>query len=142
VALVGFQIGSSGALVPYAQAMERPLIALAKRRKTQPPPPWIIWELLSDPFRSEDRPWFDRRDGEQPPRILSATKPQAITWSSIWSDHPELIIEFQIEPYGPGAAVTWILFGPEGSLDDEEIRHRRYRLNQLINGQLRDTFDQ
>jgi hypothetical protein len=142
VAVVSFQIGSSGALVAYAQAMEGPLIALAQRRKTQPPPPWIIWELLSDPFQSEDRPWFDRRDGEQPPMILSATKPQAITRSSIWSDHAELIIEFQIEPCGPGAAVTWTLLGPEGCLDDLEIRQRRRRLNQLINGQLRDTFDQ
>ena len=34
-----------------------------------------------------------------------------------------------------------MLFGPEGCLDDEEI-DSALGLNQLINGQLRDTFDQ
>jgi hypothetical protein len=122
--------------------MDERHIALAQRGKTQPPPSWVIWELLCDPFRSDDRPWFDVRDGEQPPTILSSKKHQRVTWSSIWSDHPELTIEFQIEPRGPGSDVTWTLFGPEGCLDDDDIRRRRYRLNQLINGQLRDTFDQ
>jgi hypothetical protein len=122
--------------------VEGRLIALAQRRKTQSPPPWVIWESLADPFHSKDRPWFDLRDGEQSPTILSATKPDAVTWSSIWSGHPELTVEFQIEPCGPGSAVTWTLFGPEGWLDDEDIRGRRYRLNQLINGELRETFDQ
>jgi hypothetical protein len=121
--------------------MDAGLKVLARRRKKQPPPPWVIWELLHDPYLPEDRPWLEIRAGEQAPTILAAWKPQAVTWSSIWSDHPELTVEFQIEPCGPGSDVTWTLCGPEGFLDDQDIRRRRYRLDQLINGQLRDTFD-
>ncbi|MCU1463545.1 MAG: hypothetical protein JWO37_3620 [Acidimicrobiales bacterium] len=102
----------------------------------------MIWEALSDPFRCEDRPWFDVRPGEQRPVVLTATKPHAVVWGSIWTDRPQLTIEFLIEPAGSDSSVTWTLLGPEGELDEAEIRQRRYRLDQLINGQLRDTFDQ
>ena len=48
-----------------------------------------------------------------------------------------------LEPQeGYGCVVTWILYGSEGSLDADDLERRRYRLNQLINGILRDFFDQ
>ena len=31
--------------------------------------------------------------------------------------------------------------GSERALSAEDLKRRRYRLNQLINGRLRDTFD-
>jgi hypothetical protein len=49
----------------------------------------------------------------------------------------ELRIEFLIEAGGAGSWVTWILWGPEGELDAEDIGRRRYRLNELINGRMR-----
>ncbi len=55
---------------------------------------------------------------------------------------PRTGIEFLIEPDGGGSIVTWTHMGPEGVLDEADIRQRRYRLDQLINGQLRDTFGQ
>jgi hypothetical protein len=64
-----------------------------------------------------------------------------VVWSSIWEDQPHLRIEFEIEPGGSGSIVTWTLLGPEGQLEAEDLQRCRYRLNQLINGQLRDTFD-
>jgi hypothetical protein len=48
--------------------------------------PWVIWQALCDPFRSEDRQWLDVRPGEQPPTVLSETKPRSGVWSSIWRD--------------------------------------------------------
>lgn len=129
-------------LEPSLNAVETRLSPLARRRKGQAPPPWVVWEALNDPFGSEDRPWFHVRPGECPPTVLRQARPSTVVWGSIWSDQPSLVIEFDIEPDGSGSMVTWTLLGPEDLLEDEDIRQRRYRLDQLINGQLRETFDQ
>ena len=99
-----------------------------------------IWEALCDPFRSQRREWFDIRPGEVAPKVLRQEKPHVVVWSSIWEDQPDVRIEFEIEPGGDGSIVTWTLLGPDG-LEAEDLKRRRYRLDQLINGQLRDTFD-
>lgn len=62
--------------------------------------------------------------------------------SSIWEDRPERWIRFDIEPDGEGSFVTWTLLGPEGALDEDEVKRRRHRLDELINGHLREAFDQ
>ena len=76
------------------------------------------------------------------PRILHEERPARVEWSSIWVDQPELHIVFGIEPDDAGSFVTWTLLGNEGVFLQEDLRRRRHRLNQLINGQLRDAFDQ
>ena len=74
--------------------------------------------------------------------MLSESKPNRVLWSSIWLDHPELTIEFAIEPDGVGSIVTWTLIGPAELLDADDIARRRYRLNQLINGHFAQDIDQ
>ena len=121
------------------------LITLVSRRRGQDPPAWVLFEALVDPFNTDvGREWFNVRPGEQPPTILEQHRPGLVVWSSIWTDQPDLLIRFDIDGgEGAGCVVTWRLLGREGELvDEEDIRRRRYRLNQLINGQLRDTFDQ
>jgi hypothetical protein len=76
------------------------------------------------------------------PTILAAERPRLVVWSSIWADRPELRVRFDLEPAGAGSSVTWTLLGPAGELDEADLDRRRYRLNQLINGRLRDAFDQ
>lgn len=126
--------------LPTIHCME-PLTELARRSKGQAPPPWVIWEALCDPWRSNGRHWFDLRTGELVPRLLESRKPDLVVWSSIWEECPELRIRFVVTPAGAGSAVTWTLLGPE-LLSDDEIKRRRYRIDQLINGQLRESFDQ
>jgi hypothetical protein len=115
-------------------------VPLAGKRRAQAPPPWVVWEALSDPFASPDRPWFDVQPDEQPPAVLAQARPSLVAWGSIWPDQPDLAIEFRIEPAGAGSMLNWTLLGPEGVLDPADIGRRRYRLQQLINGQLRETF--
>lgn len=96
-----------------------------------------------DPLNPNARQWFDLRSGEQPPTIVEQERPSVVVWSSIWTDQPDLVIRFDIDGGdSAGCVVTWRLLGREDQLEEEDVRRRRYRLNQLINGQLRDTFDQ
>ena len=89
------------------------------------------------------REWFDLHPGEVAPTLIDAERPGRVVWSSIWTDHPQLEIRFDLESDGGyGSIVTWTLLGPEGKLDENDVRQRRYRINQLINGRLRDAFDQ
>jgi hypothetical protein len=125
---------------PNIHRVDRP-IQLARRAKGQAPPPWVVWEALCDPWRPNGREWFDLRPGELAPTVLETRKPGLVVWSSIWADRPELTIRFEIAPGGAGSVLAWTLLGPE-VLSDDEINGRRYRINQLINGQLREAFDQ
>jgi hypothetical protein len=120
------------------------LVTLVSRRRAQDPPAWVVFESLVDPLNpNARRSWFDVRPGEVPPKILEQRRPDRVVWSSIWADHPDLVIEFDIDGGDrAGCIVTWRLLGRDAELDDQDVRDLRYRLNQLINGQLRDTFDQ
>ena len=75
------------------------------------------------------------------PSVLSSEKPRTVLWSSIWSDQPDLQVAFEIETNGSGSVVTWTLLGRDGELEPADLARRRYRLNQVINGNLRDYFD-
>lgn len=120
------------------------LVTLVSRRRAQDPPAWVVFEALVDPLDpNARRHWFDVRPGEVAPRILEQRRPDRVVWSSVWADHPDLVVEFDIEDgRRAGCVVTWRLLGRDGQLGEEDIRQRRHRLNQLVNGQLRDTFDQ
>lgn len=122
--------------------MTEALVELARRRKGQAPPPSIVWESLRGPFPLDSGDWLHLGPGETAPVVLDQSEPRLVVWSSIWEDEPELRIEFSIEPDRGGSLVLWRLLGPEGQLNPEDLGRRRHRLNQLINGQLRNTFDQ
>ncbi len=115
---------------------------LVRRGKSQAPPPWVVWEALCDPWSMGEQTWFDVQPGEVAPNTIKAERPGLVVWSSIWADEPELRVRFDLEPDGAGTFVTWTLLGPAGALDQSDLERRRYRLNQLINGRLRDAFDQ
>jgi hypothetical protein len=96
---------------------------------------------LRGPFPPDGNDWLSVGAGEAAPSILASVEPGRVVWSSIWTDEPDLRIEFDIEPDRGGSVVTWRLLGRPGQLDTEDVRRRRHRLNQLINGQLRENFD-
>ncbi len=97
-----------------------------------------------EPGEHESRgwPWFAPRPDEQSPEIIQAVEPTRVVWGSIWPDRPDLRVVFEIEAQASyGCVVTWILYGPTDTLDADDLERRRYRMNQLINGILRDVFD-
>jgi hypothetical protein len=120
--------------------MAEPLVELARKRRAQDAPPWVVWEDLSDPFHKPLGGWFDLQSNEIAPVVVEGEKPGSLTWSSIWPDKPELRIRFEIGPHGEGSMVTLVLLGPEDGRDPDDEERRRYRLSQLINGRLRAKY--
>ncbi|MCK9877405.1 hypothetical protein MXD61_18660 [Frankia sp. AgPm24] len=115
------------------------MFVIARRRKAQPPPPWVVWEALTEPNRDPARPWLEPRMGETVPRVLEARHPTLVVWSSLWLAHPDDQIRFDLAPSGSDTSLEWSLLSPR-QIGPEEVSPRRRRLNELINGQLRDTF--
>jgi hypothetical protein len=111
--------------------------ALRKRSKSQPSPAQAIYEALSDPVADQARrEWLDLRDGELPPRVVQAVFPSLVVWASLWSDRPDDQIRFDIED----RRLTWTLMGEATDEDEERLDQLRYRLDVMINADLRISF--
>ncbi|GGL89608.1 hypothetical protein [Nakamurella endophytica] len=116
-------------------------VEIAGRRKGQPAPPHIVWRSLTDPHEPGTRPWLSLRDDEVEPVILSATSPVEVVWSSIFPQRPDDRIRFQLAPDGYGTLLTWSLTVAADDLPDAgHVGHARYRLNQLVNAELRYSY--
>jgi hypothetical protein len=115
---------------------------IASKERTQAPPAWLVWEELADPGHPGGRAWLDLADDEVAPKVLEASKPELVVWSSLWPARPRDQVRFELRPKDGGCAVRWRLLTPDAAPYAEVIRHLRHRLNYLINGQLRGTFDQ
>lgn len=64
-----------------------------------------------------------------------------MVWSSLWADRPNDQIRFELEPSGEGCSLCWTLLSPDDPPDQERVAQLRHRLNFLINGELRQSFD-
>lgn len=118
------------------------MFEVAGREKTQAPPPHIVWRSLVDPHEPGTRPWLQLRDDEVEPHVLVALEPELVVWSSIWPARADDRIRFDVRPHDGGTALRWTLLAPVPEEDPEEVRRLRRRLNELINGSLRESYDQ
>ena len=119
---------------------------MVSRRLKQAPPPHVLFEALCEPNRDPQRHWLDLLDDETPPRILESHYPDSVTWSSIWNDRPDAIIRFDLTHdatgNGVGTDLRWTLYLDDPPPADEFVGQMKYRLNLLINGNLRYSFGQ
>ena len=120
---------------------DRGVKVLAEREKSQPPPPSIIWETLTDPYRPSARQWLVIADDEVQPSVVEAERPSLVVWSSLWPDRPNDVIRFTIKGDADGSSLKWSLESPDDPPDDARVRQLRHRINYLINGEMRDAFD-
>jgi hypothetical protein len=116
------------------------MFEIGRRTRTQAPPPWVIYEALTRPNLDPTRPWLTLVEDEVEPRIIESREPSLVVWSSLWPGRPGEVIRFEIEPGAGGSVLTWRLLTPTDEPDPTVLGRMRYRLNYLINGQLRSTF--
>ena len=111
-------------------------VVLAERVHKLAPPPWRVFEALTDEI---DR-WLVVRPREVVPEVLEEVRPSRVVWGSLWPVSPDDTIEFSIEPHQSGTALrfTWSTASPP---DERGIGLVRHRLNEAIGGQLRDLLD-
>lgn len=116
---------------------------LATRRRSQPAPPWAVVDALVRPDGDPARPWLLLRAGEVRPLVLEEGTAHVL-WSSPWPDRPGLRVRLDVtaRPDGAdGADLRWTLLG-DAPLPPEEVRPLRRRLDELLNRDLRQSFDQ
>jgi hypothetical protein len=119
------------------------VIEVGTGRRNQPAPPRVVFEALTQPNRDPARPWLHLRRDEVWPQVVQAEPPALVVWSSLWPARPDAVIRFNLPPdNGGGTDLRWTLLVSEPVPDEAFIGRMRYRLNQLINAELRYTFGQ
>jgi hypothetical protein len=113
----------------------------AGRSTLHAPPPHVLFEALTHPDQDPHRPWLLLRPDEQRPHVLAAEAPASLTWSSPWPELPTARIRFELSGDARGSRLTWTLLLQEPLAHAGEVRRLRYRIDQLVNGNLRDRFD-
>ncbi|MBY6368435.1 hypothetical protein [Rhodococcoides corynebacterioides] len=115
---------------------------VATRRRTQPPPPHVVFNDLTNPGRPTRRPWLHLLADEVAPRVLVSEHASVVVWSSIWLARPDAKVRFELASAESGTDLRFTLLPDPPIPDDDEIRTMRKRLGWLINGQLRYTYGQ
>jgi hypothetical protein len=67
---------------------------IGSRQRSQPAPPWAIFDDLCDPRRQPRRPWLHLLDDEIPPVVLESERPGHVVWSSLWAKRPDARLHF------------------------------------------------
>ncbi|MGW0044824.1 hypothetical protein [Rhodococcus sp. NPDC003348] len=116
---------------------------IANRRRSQPPPPRVVYEALVNPDRDPARPWLILREDEQYPSIEKSIEPNLVVWTSIWRWRPDARIRFDVcTTAGSSTELRWTLVVDEPLPDEETTTRMRKRINELVNANLRETFGQ
>jgi hypothetical protein len=114
--------------------------AIGSRRRSQPAPPWAIFDDLHDPHRQPCRPWLLLLDDEIAPVVLESDRPGHLVWSSLWVKRPDARVHFDLSARRGGTDLRWTLCVDEPVPDAALIGHMRLRIGQLINANLRYTY--
>jgi hypothetical protein len=120
------------------------VLELGSRERSQPAPPHVVWESLTEPRRVGARSWLGLLDDEVEPRVVEAERPGLVVWSSLWPDRPLERVRFDLRLAGDGCgcALRWTLITTDVAPGDSKVGHMRYRLNLLVNERLRLSYGQ
>lgn len=117
------------------------MIECGRRRKSMPAPPHVVWADLRTPKQEGVRAWLTLLDDEVPPTVLEADQPSSLVWSSLWPSRPDDQVVLTVAPDGPGSTLEfrWLAAGDAPS--ESTTSHIRRRLNFLLYGALRTSYD-
>jgi hypothetical protein len=115
---------------------------IGSRQRTQPAPPWAIFDDLCDPNRQPCRPWLNLLDDEIAPVVLESDRPGHVVWSSLWVKRPDARLHFDLSVRRDGTDLRWALYVDEPVPAASLTGHMRKRIGELINANLRYTYGQ
>lgn len=141
-ALVGLATDHVG---PYCAAVRdegRTVDEIGSRARKLPAPPHVVWESLVEPRHPTARPWLSLNDDEVEPRVLAATKPERVTWSTLWPSRPNDEVHFEVTASGSQTLFRFTLLTPGAPPDESKAGHLRRRLNELLFADLRFSYGQ
>jgi hypothetical protein len=104
-----------------------------------------VWGSLASPREPAARPWLDLLADEAEPRVLTATAPELVVWSSLWPDRPDDQIRFDLRPRPDGlqgCLLRWTLLTPDDLPDEGRLGRLRPRLNFLLYDRLLRSYSQ
>lgn len=118
------------------------MIEIGSREREQPAPPPVVWASLMEPHDPRARAWLSLLADEVEPRVLEEVEPSLVVWSSLWPSRPDDQIRFDLRPESVGTALRWTLLGAGESPSPSLTGHLRFRLNKIINADLRFSYGQ
>jgi hypothetical protein len=109
----------------------------AKRISHQAPPPWRVFEALTDEIGS----WWISVVGEYRPVPIAATRPNEVLWSSPFTRWPDDRVVFRLSSTsGSGSAIELHHEG-DGTLQPMDQAALRHRWGQHLDMDLREFVD-
>jgi len=118
------------------------VLEIGSRCRSQPPPPQVVFEALTEPDRDPARPWLHLLEDEIRPVVLETEAPTRVVWSSMWPKRPDARICFDLDGDQNGTGLRWTLYVDEPAPSAGLVGHMCRRLQELINGNLRYSFGQ
>jgi hypothetical protein len=118
------------------------VIEYGARTKRLPAPPHVVWDDLVARKRVGVRAWLALRGDEVEPEVLESARPHRVVWSSLWPARPGDRIEMTLSARGLETALGFRLLAAGTPPDDALTHHIRYRVNQLLYDDLRQSYDQ
>ena len=120
----------------------RSVIEIGSRARRLPAPPPVVWTSLTQPREPTARPWLKLLADEVEPRVLTATKPDRVVWSSLWPSRPDDVVHFELAVVRGETLLRFTLLTPEDPPDEGRTGHLRRRLNHLLFADLRFSYGQ
>jgi hypothetical protein len=115
---------------------------VATRTRSQPAPPWVIFEDLCDPHRQPARPWLHLHDDEMAPTVLDSLRPSYVVWSSLWVKCPDASVRFDLTAARAETDLRWTLYVDHSLPTVSFVKHMSQRIGELINANLRYAYGQ
>ncbi|HEY9412726.1 MAG TPA: hypothetical protein VIP77_24340 [Jiangellaceae bacterium] len=117
-------------------------IEIGSRARKLPAPPSVVWASLANPRLPGTRPWLNLLPDDVEPRVLEATEPTRVVWSSLWPSRPDDRVRLDLAVAGGGTSLRFTLVTPGAVPDASKAGHLRRRLNVILFADLRFSYGQ
>jgi hypothetical protein len=119
------------------------VIEYGDRTRYLPAPPHVVWEDLVARKSVGARAWLVLHPGEVQPELIESEPPSLVVWSSLWPVRPNDLVRMTLAPRARSeTALRFVLLAAGEAPDEVLTRYIRRRVNELLYGELRESYGQ